>query len=190
MLKSIATPHRAKIHCHTSPCQNPLPHLTVPKSIATPHRAKIHCHASPCKNPLPHLTVPKSIATPHRAKIHCHTSPCQNPLPHLTVPKSIATPHRAKIQCHASPCQNPLPHLKQQGLLLLLLRSPAISLGFTIWGEIFAYVTVFNPTIEVVTFRLRGWCMLGVFLLPAFTRLGYECQDLLSLCDGVHVCRD
>ena len=27
-------------------------------------------------------------------------------------------------------------------------------------------------------FRLRGWCMLGVFLLPAFTRLGHECQDL------------
>ena len=44
------------------------------------------------------------------------------------------------------------------------------------------------PTIEVVTFRLRGWCMLGVFLLPAFTRLGHECEDLLSLCDGMHVC--
>ena len=29
----------------------------------------------------------------------------------------------------------------------------------------------FNPTIKVVTFRLRGWCVLGVFLLPAFTRL-------------------
>ena len=23
----------------------------------------------------------------------------------------------------------------------------------------------FNPTIEVVTFRLRGWCMLGVFFV-------------------------
>ena len=35
---------------------------------------------------------------------------------------------------------------------------PAIPLGFTIFGEIFAYVTVFcfNPNIEVVTFRLRG----------------------------------
>ena len=29
-------------------------------------------------------------------------------------------------------------------------------------GEIFAFVTVFNPTTEVVTFCLRGWCMLGV----------------------------
>ena len=38
----------------------------------------------------------------------------------------------------------------------------------------------FNPTIKVVTFRLRGWCVLGVFLLPAFTRLGHERQDLLS----------
>ena len=40
-----------------------------------------------------------------------------------------------------------------------------------------------NPTTEVVTFRLCGWCMLGVFLLLAFTRLGHECQDLLNPCD-------
>ena len=32
--------------------------------------------------------------------------------------------------------------------------------------------------------------MLGVFLLPAFNRLGHEHQDLLSLCDGMHVCTD
>ena len=31
--------------------------------------------------------------------------------------------------------------------------------------------------------------MLGVVLLPAFTRLGHECQDLLSLCHGMHVHR-
>ena len=65
--------------------------------------------------------------------------------------------------------------------------------GSPLLGEIFAYVTVlffFNPTIKVVTFRLRGWCMLGVFLLPAFTRLGHERQDLLSLCDEMHVCTD
>ena len=48
----------------------------------------------------------------------------------------------------------------------------------------------FNPTIKVVTFRLRGWCVLGVFLLPAFTRLGHEHQDLLSPCDEMHVCTD
>ena len=39
---------------------------------------------------------------------------------------------------------------------------PAMSLGFTIFDEIFAYVFVllvfffFNPTIEVVTFHLHG----------------------------------
>ena len=38
----------------------------------------------------------------------------------------------------------------------------------------------FNPTIEVVAFRLRGWCMLDVFLLPAFMCLGRECQYLLG----------
>ena len=54
----------------------------------------------------------------------------------------------------------------------------------------FAYVTGFNPTIEVITFRLRGWCILGVFLLPAFTHQGHECQDLLSPCDGMHVCTE
>ena len=32
--------------------------------------------------------------------------------------------------------------------------------------------------------------MLGVFLLPAFTRLEHERQDLLSPCDGMHMCRD
>ena len=57
---------------------------------------------------------------------------------------------------------------------------PAIYLGFTFFGEIFAYMTILNPTIEVVTFRVHGWCMLGGFLWLAFTCLGHECQDLLS----------
>ena len=76
-------------------------------------------------------------------------------------------------------------------LLLLLLRSPGRSLGFIILGEIFC-VGFFkkNPTIEVVTFRFRGWCMLGVFLLSAFTSLGHERQDRLSPCDGMHVRTD
>ena len=52
------------------------------------------------------------------------------------------------------------------------------------------FLFVFNPAIEEVTFRLRGWCMLGVFLLPAFTRLGHECRDLLSGSDGMNVCTD
>ena len=32
--------------------------------------------------------------------------------------------------------------------------------------------------------------MLGVFLLQAFTRLGHERQDLLSPCNGMHMCTD
>ena len=70
-------------------------------------------------------------------------------------------------------------------------RSPAISLGFTTYGWDFLRMwPFFNPTIKVVTFRLRGWCVLGVFLLLAFTRLGHERQDLLSPCDEMHVCTD
>ena len=40
------------------------------------------------------------------------------------------------------------------------------------------------------TFRLHGWCMLGVYLLLAFTCVGHECQDALSPCDGMHVSTD
>ena len=47
-----------------------------------------------------------------------------------------------------------------------------------------------NTTKEVVTFCLHGWCTLGVFWLPAFTNLGHECQDLLSLCREMHACID
>ena len=32
-----------------------------------------------------------------------------------------------------------------------------MSLGFTIVGDIFVYVTIFNPTIEVVTFLVHTW---------------------------------
>ena len=76
-------------------------------------------------------------------------------------------------------------------LLLLLLRSPVISQGSPFWVRFWRmWPFFFNPTIEVVTFPLRGWCMLGVFLFPAFTRPGHECQDLWSPCDGMHVCTD
>ena len=77
-------------------------------------------------------------------------------------------------------------------LLLLLFCVPQLYLwGSPLLDEIFAYVTVFfNSTSKVVTFRLRGWCVLGVFLLPAFTRLGHERQDLLSQCDEMHMCTD
>ena len=75
-------------------------------------------------------------------------------------------------------------------LLLLLLCSSASSLGFTIWVRCLCMWPFCNPTIEVVTFHLRGLHMLDVFLLLAFTCLGHECQDLLSPCDGIHVFTD
>ena len=51
---------------------------------------------------------------------------------------------------------------------------PAKSLGFTISLMRFLRLWLFSiPTSEVVTFRLRGWCMLGVFLFPSFT-----CHDM------------
>ena len=64
-----------------------------------------------------------------------------------------------------------------------------------LWGSLFwvrfsCTWPCLNPAIEVVTFRPCRCCLLGVFLLLAFTRLRHECQDLLSLCDGVHVCTD
>ena len=58
------------------------------------------------------------------------------------------------------------------------------------WVRFLRMWPFFNPTIKVVTFHLHGWCVLGVFLLPAFTRLGHERQDLLSPCDEMHVCTD
>ena len=58
------------------------------------------------------------------------------------------------------------------------------------WVRFLRMRPFFNPTIKVVTFRLRGWCVLGVFLLPAYTRLGHERQDLLSPCNEMHVCTD
>ena len=58
------------------------------------------------------------------------------------------------------------------------------------WVRFLRMSPFFNPTFKVVTFRLRGWCVLGVFLLLAFTRLGHERQDLLSPCDEMHVCTD
>ena len=69
---------------------------------------------------------------------------------------------------------------------LLLLRSKLYLWGSPFWVRFLlmwlCVVVVFNPTIEVVTFRLRGRYILGVFLLPAFTCLGHEYQDLLSPC--------
>ena len=57
-----------------------------------------------------------------------------------------------------------------------------------LWVRFLCMWPLFNPTIEVVAFHLHGWCLLGVFLLPSFT--WHECQDLLNLWNGMHVCTD
>ena len=71
---------------------------------------------------------------------------------------------------------------------------PATSLGFTIFGEIFAYVAFFFFAFFLSNHRgshiPSSWMMHAGFLLPIFTCLGHECQDLLGLCNGMHVCTD
>ena len=47
----------------------------------------------------------------------------------------------------------------------LLLHSPVISLRFTTLVSCLCMWPFVNSTIEVVTFCLRGWCMLGVFFV-------------------------
>ena len=64
---------------------------------------------------------------------------------------------------------------------------PAIPPGFIICGALL--IVVVSLLLFFFNF-IRGWCMLGVFLLPAFTRLGHECQDLLSPYNGMHACTD
>ena len=47
-----------------------------------------------------------------------------------------------------------------------------------------------DPTIEVISFCLRGWSALGVFWLLTFNRLEHVYQDLLSWCHGMHLYMD
>ena len=131
----------------------------------------------------------------YRKSIHLGNAPCFRRLCH-TIETSVATlpstfgdhvSARTGWRGVSTVC------FRQQGFffVFVFLRSPAISLGFTTFGRDFCVCDrFFNPTIKVVTFCLRGWCVLGVFLLPAFTRLGHERQDLLSPYDEMHVCTD
>ena len=78
----------------------------------------------------------------------------------------------------------------ESDMSVLLLRSQIY-----LWGSLFLLrclrmLLFFHPTIEVITFSLCGWCVLSVFLLLAFIDVGHEYRDLLSLCDGMHVCTD
>ena len=65
---------------------------------------------------------------------------------------------------------------------------PAVSLWCSPFLARFLCIWPFpNPTIYLVTFDLRGWFMLGVFLLLAFTYLGHECQDVW-VCEVERMC--
>ena len=75
-------------------------------------------------------------------------------------------------------------------LFLLLLHSQLSLSSSTLWVRFLCVWPVFNPTVEVVTFHICGWCVLGVFLLRAFIHLEHESQDLLNVCDAMHVCTD
>ena len=68
--------------------------------------------------------------------------------------------------------------------LLLLLRSPAFSLGFTTLGEIFAYVTVFNPTIEVITLCL---CVPGITDHWTLNQMGFDPWSYNFISSSPHV---
>ena len=63
------------------------------------------------------------------------------------------------VICHVSLCQKDSLRFKKKCL--------ENSLNFSFKSE-------WEPCIKVVTFRLHGWCVLGVFLLTAFTRLGHD----------------
>ena len=65
------------------------------------------------------------------------------------------------------------------GDLLLLLHFQVDLWASSYWVRFLHVGPFINPTIEEVTFCLHGWRVLGVFLLPVFTRLGHECQDRL-----------
>ena len=85
-------------------------------------------------------------------------------------------------------------HEDYSASIILTMKSSVFqirSLRFTNFDEISLCPNFFWYLIKkVTTCRLLGWCMLGVFLLLASTPLGYQHEDLLSPCNGMHACTD
>ena len=167
----------------TTPSPHPLIHRESTHSYRKKKQQKI-LYNTVIKNPL----LPTAHTHTHRVThkvTHTHRVEYCPISGSLYCPLVLAclTWHKARhtldcFTCWTTPCLlsqhmiNPTP-IQQQFItllnvtahsmscfILLLLPSPATSLGFTIFGEIFAYVTIFNPTIEVVTFCLHGCCTL------------------------------
>ena len=146
------------------------------------------------------------VCEPCRVLALQETSPQLSHTTGLTLPDLYhTTPHRFHgfevTDKHGSLCfiwmhsegnwSHPLSSLRILYFLFFFFAFPSYISGVHhFWVRFLHMWPFFNPTIKVVTFRLRGWCVLGVFLLLAFTRLGHELQDLLSPCDEMHVCTD
>ena len=91
---------------------------------------------------------------------------------------------------HSSSSSSMFPATSLGFTILLLLCSQSYLSGSPFWVRFLHKWPFSNLTTKVLRIHLRGWCMLGVFLLLALTCLGYEFQDLLSPCNGMHVCTD
>ena len=103
------------------------------------------------------------------------------------VPRGGSNPRHRGQRAHALPTELFRPRVAFQPCLVLI-KANLSGLPATV-------ICNFNCSVPAYTIvnadpSLCGWCMLGGFLLPAFTSQGHESQDLLSLCNGIHVCTD
>ena len=81
-------------------------------------------------------------------------------------------------------CHEPHTHFISS-ILILLLYSQLISGVYHLWWDFCICDCFSNPTTEVVTFLLHGWCVLGVLLLPAFDKVWREGLLLKILESGI-----
>ena len=114
-----------------------------------------------------------------------HSSSSSSAFPAISLWFTIFLLLRSQLYLWGSPFFFCVPSYIVGLTILLLLRSQLYRGAHHFLVRLFAYVTgffffffFFNPTIEAVTIRLCGWCMLGVFLLPAVTRLEHACLEL------------
>ena len=127
----------------------------------------------------------KSAITTNRA---CSNQPLQQivlaQISHCSKQCLLKSATKSKVyKSHCPPKLKWLHPLPQMDTFLLLLHSLLHLRGSPVWVRFSCIWPLFNPTIEVVTFHLRGWCMLGVLLLPAFTYVGQEIRIF-----WVHAC--
>ena len=156
--------------------------------LLLPLPSRLHLWASPFS----FLCLPTYISG-------LHHSPSSSAFPPTSLGFTILLPLSSHLHLWASPFSFLYPppplhlHLWASPFSFLCLSTyifglhhssssafPPTSLGFISLGQTLAYMTGFFSNHCAVTFRLCGYCMLGVFLWPAFARLGHECLDLFS----------